>query len=171
MLGVICDLDGTVADASPREPLIKGTNPDWAAYWDAVHLDRPVEEIHTLLLLILKEGGRIAYVTGRMERQRAATKQWLEKNALWRPGKTLLRCRRNDDFRSAAEVKQEIYSQLMAMPEFLLDFVLEDDPECVKMYRELDCLVLDVGSYTSWFYPNNKDKAMQQGVEIPAHMR
>lgn len=73
---VICDLDGTLADGSHREYLIKDHPRDWDTYFDLCHLDVPnwpmVEVLERLAVAY-----KIVILTGRIERTREKTENWL----------------------------------------------------------------------------------------------
>src|SRR6188508_1812220 len=73
---VIFDLDGCIADCSHRLHLLEG-KPDWDAFFAGAGADLPI--VHNLLLLHMfwKKGFTIILMTGRPERIRSDTDQWL----------------------------------------------------------------------------------------------
>jgi hypothetical protein len=116
----------------------------------------------------------ILYVTGRPNKYRNITEIWLSENNIVKfGGKSgqdeqhslfmrpdylypwngqvdmwnspfMAHPERKPDHRPAYEVKREIYEQKIKNKYEVL-FCLEDDPECVKIYRDLGLICLDVG--------------------------
>ena len=78
-MDVIFDLDGTLANAGHRLHFIEKEPKDWDAFLsdDQMALDTPIEPIWKTLSALVNDGNRIAFVTGRPERQREATSKWL----------------------------------------------------------------------------------------------
>jgi len=90
-----------------------------------------------------QQGYRIVLCSGRYEKHRQVTNQWLERNGV--PYHEI-RLRRNDDKRPDIEVKRE-----MVCPNELQEvlFVVEDRSRNVQMWRALGlvCLQCDGGEF------------------------
>lgn len=90
MKNVICDIDGVLADASHRVHLIAdgdagkslGKDADWDAYYayDNVIKDKLIESMADILFALYyrpNKARKITLLTGRSQRSRIATEDWL----------------------------------------------------------------------------------------------
>ena len=91
MADYIFDIDGTLADATHRLPLIRDSaffvakrpqlipGPDWETFMsqDMVNKDTAISHTWTLLEMLHVKGHRIIFITGRNESTRTDTLQWL----------------------------------------------------------------------------------------------
>jgi phosphatidate phosphatase APP1 len=73
---ILCDIDGTIANGEHRTHLIRSKPKDWDKYFDLCHLDTPIYPMRDILKA-LSHTIQIVYVTGRMERTRVKTREWL----------------------------------------------------------------------------------------------
>jgi hypothetical protein len=146
----IFDIDGVLAAVTHLLPLIQGEHKDFDAYYSRIGEALPIQEglrIADALLFTLYEDGvrdKFYFVTGRSERSRGATEDWLLDNLNWLGFRVHMRS--NKDFRPAHEVKHDIIqriSQETGVP-FSDMVVFEDDPKCAKMYESLGCYVCHV---------------------------
>jgi len=133
---IICDLDGTLA-------LMDDRNPYDATHADKDDLNKPVANI---LKLYAKEGYRILLVSGREDRFREPTIDFLNKHnipyhQLWmRPSR---------DFRKDSMIKHEIFDAEIA-GKYYIEFVLDDRDQVVEMWRKelrLPCFQVNYGSF------------------------
>ena len=145
----IFDIDGVLADVTHLLPLITGENKDYDSYYARIGEALPIQEglrIADALLFTLHEDGvrdKFYFVTGRSERSRGATEQWLHTHLDWGYD---VHMRSNKDFRPAHEVKYDIIQRISketGVP-FNEITVFEDDPQCAKMYELLGCYVCHV---------------------------
>jgi hypothetical protein len=123
---IICDLDGTLALLSGRDPF----NPKTIAN------DEPNSAIVNILKVYTHQTlfeVKIFFITGRFEKYRKQTDAWLRKHAI---PDYILFMRRNADFRKDTVYKKELY-QKHIKNKFDVLFVLEDRDQAVKMWREL----------------------------------
>jgi len=146
----ICDIDGTIADNSHREHLahIKA----WDEFFDKCDEDKPIVHMHQLLYALalthsLTSGAapKIIYVTGRPERVRTKTLQWLDKHQF---PITRMYMRKDGDHRPDHMVKFQILGQLHVDGyEPILAF--DDRNQVVKMWREnaVPCLQVAEGDF------------------------
>src|SRR5688572_19687600 len=76
---IIVDLDGTLALGVHREHLVREPPRKWDEYYSLCHTDEPNQNVIELVKwLALKYD--IVIITGRIERTRDVTEQWLEKH-------------------------------------------------------------------------------------------
>lgn len=100
---ILIDLDHCLTDARGRDHLIPAQ--DWDAYHSAAGDDPPVQAIVNLIgwLPPSDEGGpQVWGVTGRNEKWRSLTNQWLLRHGVWLDE---LLMRPDDDFTPAHELK------------------------------------------------------------------
>ncbi len=131
---VICDIDGTLADNTHRNPYD----------YDLVHLDTPIEPI-VKLAQILGEHFELLFVTGRPASCYSATSQWLiDTLGFAYPPQLFMRA--IGDNRPDAVVKQEVFEDVISKS-FTVDYVIEDRNRVVAMWRSLGLLVLHVTDF------------------------
>ncbi|WP_028798735.1 nucleotidase [Streptomyces sp. 142MFCol3.1] len=120
----VFDLDGTLADSAHRQRFLERRPRDWDAFFAAAPQDSPLPEGIALALENAREC-EVVYLTGRPERCRRDTVDWLAAQGL-PAGRTWMR--RNDDRRPARRTKLEILRRLARDREVR---VLVDDDELV----------------------------------------
>lgn len=130
---IIVDIDGTLADCEHRRHFVEKKPKDYESFFDAAGLDplKPMaaKVVNSLYYL----GYEIIYVTGRPERLRAVTRQWLQLHKL--PiGK--LSMRPDGDYTSDVRLKRTIYRKEIE-PTRQVELVLDDRDSVVAMWREL----------------------------------
>jgi phosphoglycolate phosphatase-like HAD superfamily hydrolase len=104
----VFDLDGTLADTRHRLPFLERRPRDWTAFFAAAGRD-PLLEEGAALAATWATTCEIAYVTGRPERYRRATLDWLGRHGL-PPGRLWMRP--NDDRRPAHTTKLDVLRRL-----------------------------------------------------------
>ncbi|MDQ1684174.1 MAG: hypothetical protein QOC82_911 [Frankiaceae bacterium] len=119
----IVDLDGVLADVRGRLGHIESGRKDWDAFFAAIPADPPLAEGFAVVERLRADGHEIVVVTGRPERTRADTEQWLERNGLPR---VRVLMRRDGDRRPARQVKRGIVRRLAAGRTIAV--VVDDDP-------------------------------------------
>lgn len=125
----VFDLDGTLADAGHRQHLLRRSPRDWDAFFAAAPDDPPLDEGVRLCRQAAREC-EIVYLTGRPERCRRDTADWLAVREL-PEGRIFMR--RNDDRRPARRTKLEILRRLGAGRDIRM---LVDDDELVCLDAE-----------------------------------
>ncbi|MFD5427514.1 hypothetical protein [Streptomyces sp. NPDC127084] len=120
----VFDLDGTLAETGHRQHFLERRPRDWDAFFGAAPDDTPLADG---LRMVAEDAVdcEIVYLTGRPERCRAATVEWLERHGL--PNGRLF-MRRNHDRRPARTTKLEILKRLGRNREIRM---LVDDDELV----------------------------------------
>ncbi|MFG2634533.1 hypothetical protein ACGFX8_11445 [Streptomyces sp. NPDC048362] len=120
----VFDLDNTLADTAHRQHFLEGRPRDWKAFFAAAPADPPLPE-GVALALDSARGCEVVYLTGRPERCRRDTVEWLAAHGLPEGG-VHMRC--DADRRPARFVKLEILRRLAREREVR---VLVDDDELV----------------------------------------
>lgn len=118
------DLDGTLADSGHRQHFLEGAKRDWDGFFAAAPADPPLER-GVALCLAAAEECEVVYLTGRPERCRADTREWLARQGL--PGGAI-HMRPNADRRPARTTKLETLRRLGRTREVRM---LVDDDELV----------------------------------------
>jgi hypothetical protein len=118
------DLDGTLADTGHRQHFLEQKPRDWAGFFGAAPDDTPLDDGVRMVAEAADEC-EVAYLTGRPERCRAATVEWLERHGL-PTGRIFMRS--NHDRRPARTTKLEILRRLARNREIRM---LVDDDELV----------------------------------------
>jgi hypothetical protein len=126
---VIVDIDGTVSDSRPRQIYLDGPEPDWEAFFSASGSDRPLAE-GVALARELAAVGPMMWLTGRPDRYRCITEQWLRRHRL--PHGPLY-MRPDGDMRPAAIFKAERIGQLAA--DHKIGLIVDDDDQVVAALR------------------------------------
>lgn len=146
----VFDIDGTIADCRHRIHHIKGIDePDWEAFDADGPNDTPIPEVIQILTALHACGHRILLATGRNERGREYTEEWLAKHTV--PYDWLL-MRPEHDHRPDTVVKKEVLDEWLREQERHPNDVLaifEDRARVVDMWRTAGYRVLQVepGNY------------------------
>src|SRR3954471_25047094 len=104
----VIDLDGVVADVRHRLHHVSGTNKNWLAFFAAVGEDDVLAEGRAVLERLAGDH-EIVYLTGRPERTRQATQDWLDRHELPR-GRMIMRS--DSDRRPARLLKPRLLKTL-----------------------------------------------------------
>lgn len=133
---VIIDMDGTLCDTRHRDHLI-------AESWDAFHAelkgDSVYEETKKFIQLFSVSGHEIILLTGRMEKFRKASEEWLRKHEVY-PYVDKLVMRGDNDYRKAFEIKCEFLKECLDQVLVMLD----DNDNVVEHARNLGIRVWQV---------------------------
>lgn len=137
-MDIIVDIDGTLADCTHRLHFIKDKPKDWPAFFDACGLDTPnwpvVNMVRALSLGGDETRNRLVFCSGRPERTRGITTNWLRDHLNLTEGYIRLFMRSNNDFRADDVVKLEL---LAAIREMGLNptLAIDDRRRVVDMWR------------------------------------
>lgn len=142
----IFDIDGTIADCSHRLEHIKKDNPDWNTFYSLCVNDKPIDNVCHLLRMIPSDVD-IIFITGRSDKFRNHTTEWL-KRQIGSFADNCLFMRKVGDFRPDYQIKKEIYDKYIKDKYDVLG-VFEDRDQVVEMWRELGltCYQVADGSY------------------------
>jgi hypothetical protein len=117
------DIDGVLADPTHRLRFVERRPKDWDAFFAAAPEDPPMAE-GLAVARRLAGDHEIVYLTGRPERCRADTVEWLERHGL-PPGRLVMR--RAGDRRPARLAKLDLLRRLAA--DRPVDVLVDDDAE------------------------------------------
>ncbi|MGW3730698.1 phosphatase domain-containing protein [Streptomyces sp. NPDC000851] len=120
----VFDLDNTLADTAHRQRFLERKPRDWDGFFAAAPEDPPIAEGVALVVQSAQEC-EVVYLTGRPERCRPDTLEWLAAHGL-PEGRVYMR--RNDDRRPARYTKLGILRRLARTRDIR---VLVDDDELV----------------------------------------
>ncbi|MEU9664577.1 hypothetical protein AB0J81_07725 [Streptomyces bobili] len=120
----VFDLDNTLADTAHRQRFLERKPRDWDAFFGAAPQDPPLAKGIALAVESAREC-EVVYLTGRPERCRRDTREWLDRHGL-PEGRVYMR--RDGDRRPARRTKLEILRRLGKDREVR---VLVDDDELV----------------------------------------
>lgn len=158
-MAYIFDIDGTLADCSQRlhfiEPADNATftydgklefNPDWESFYKDCVNDEPIMPVIGLAKALKATRQKLIFITGRPEKYRTETTEWLCK---WLGmDSVFLEMRKDGDHRPDYIVKKELYHEFVAH-HFVINGVFEDRKQCVDMWRSLGltCYQVADGNY------------------------
>ena len=137
----ISDIDGTIADNTHRQDLAMVK--EWDAFFDLCDEDKPIKHMRLLLndlSVAGRHGAQIVYVTGRPERVRSKTFQWLHDHDF---PKGRMFMRQDGDHRPDHIIKVELLAIVRAEIGDPV-MVFDDRNSVVKMWRELGVPVAQV---------------------------
>ncbi|HYF59399.1 MAG TPA: hypothetical protein VEA81_10630 [Burkholderiaceae bacterium] len=139
---VLCDLDGTASDPAHRLHHVRGPGrKNWSAFFAGCGDDACHEDIAEILRALLAPGRRVIYVTGRPERNRRATLEWLKRHGF---PEGPLHMRADRDHRADDVVKEEILDRDLRLDPSQVLCVLDDRDRVVAMWRRRGFRVLQV---------------------------
>lgn len=135
---ILCDIDGTIADNKHRQPLLKKYN-DWDEFFRQMLKDKPLKSAIILIEKEYQKGKGICFITGRPERFRKDTTDWLKQNIQIENYELIMR--EDNDHRNKVKVKKEMLNKNFSIEE--IDFFLENDDELIALWRSLGIKVID----------------------------
>lgn len=140
----IIDVDGTVADCSHRLPFIQQEKPDWDAFHEQCSQDAPIQTVIDVIraLQFTYPDRKFLYITGRMERNRGMTAEWLSPLGL-RVDDLLMR--KEGDHRKDEIIKPELLAEWIEKNEgHEIEACFEDRPCMVRKWREMGFTVFQM---------------------------
>lgn len=160
----IIDIDGTLANSKHREHHI--VNPEGKVDWDswdaACHLDTPNEWCQELVAALWGWGIQIIFLTGRGERIRQQTQDWLAKHVGdFTRFHTPLLMRKAGDRRPDTVIKEE-YIKNEIEPNYKVLFAVDDRDTVVDSMRKLGLTVLHCDRWG-----DEKEKKAQKWLDEP----
>ncbi|MGN7503565.1 MAG: LNS2 domain-containing protein [Alphaproteobacteria bacterium] len=146
MYTVLFDLDGTLADITHRRKFLESPNPDWKSFNKNMGDDTPNKPVVSLYKSLWDTNQyEIIILTGRNEKFRSITEQWLAWNEI--PFGSLL-MRADNDYRQDHIIKEEMLKHLLSKGKKIL-FSIDDRQQVVDMWRRngITCLQCDEGNF------------------------
>lgn len=131
MSSIIVDIDGTIADCSHRLKYLEENPKNWDGFFSYMHKDKPIQPIIRLIEKLQNHNFSLIFCTGRPERYRALTKEWLCDQDL---DPRYLYMRNDTDFRPNHIIKSELLN-LIYDDGFLPLLVIDDQQSVVEMWR------------------------------------
>lgn len=140
---VIFDIDGTLADISERIHHVKNQPKNWKAFFGGMAQDKAIRSMVELCNILYSAGVRIILCSGRNERHRKETIDWLAQQGV---NYHELILRADSDMRSDVAAKREM---LTGIDKDKILFVVEDRSRVVEMWRSegLVCLQCAPGEF------------------------
>jgi predicted secreted acid phosphatase len=126
----VIDLDGVVSDVRHRLHFLQSRPKDWDQFFAAARSD-PAHPEGLELVRSLAVDHEIVFVTGRPDRLRRATLEWLEARGL---DTHRLLMRPDGDRRPAAQVKRELVAALGR--DRTISIVVDDDELVLSAFRD-----------------------------------
>ena len=135
---ILCDIDGTEADNSHRQHFLEGKK-DWDGFFDALDLDEPIYEIINKMNDEHNQGREIIFLTGRPERYRDPTENWLKQYFNF-PLRVVMRP--NDNKKNKLLTKKEMFEQNFNIDEIF--YVIDNDEDLLNMWTDMQLKVVGV---------------------------
>lgn len=137
---ILCDIDGVLADCSHRLHWLKEKDYD-LFYGEEMSNDKKITNGISLLYLLHDWHIRrekeymnpIVYITGRPERTRSITRDWLNRILPFHAANGHIIMRKDEDHRPSSQVKLDLIHNLpYDINSINTVFFIDDDPENVK---------------------------------------
>lgn len=109
-IAIISDIDGTIADRSHRLHHLENKK-DWDSFFSEMEFDPPIDSVIEKIMKYVNQGNFLILVTGRPEKYRETTKDWIRNNTPL--DNYLLLMRPKDDYRLDVEVKSEMLASIL----------------------------------------------------------
>ena len=134
----IFDVDGTLMNVNHRRHHVSGVNKNWKAFNESMVLDTPNEAVFQLAK---QTDLPVIIVSGRNERHRDVTERQLQSidyiKLIMRP---------DDNYEADYEFKESVLNVLKETG-FNVQFVVDDRPSVVQMWRRNGLTCFDVGGF------------------------
>lgn len=162
---IIFDLDGTLANCEHRRHFVDSSiphptreeaeefmrngckwEPNWPAFYEACNLDEPIESVIEMYQSLMFEnhirlGKEVQIWSGRCESVRAKTELWLDLH-VWGSPECILKMRPIGDNTPDEVLKERWLDEAIAEGK-AIDFVFDDRPKVVRMWRRRGVFVFD----------------------------
>lgn len=137
---IIFDIDGTLADHKNRLKYIEQKPKKWDLFFSESIYDKPLKHIKIIYDALKKTGKYyIIIMTGRPNKYKAITIEWLQKNG-FDYDKLLMRPTNN--FKQNLEMKEILLQKIMQYYEVV--FAFDDDEKIMELYKKYNIKVLHV---------------------------
>ena len=138
---IVFDIDGTLANIEHRLDYVRSKPKNWKAFDAGIPNDKVNEPVAEVFDAMIMGGHTVILASGRSERTRIATQDWLRKNGFGMYQKLYMR--KADDFRSDDIVKLEILGEIISDYGKKPDMVFDDRKRVVDMWRRNGIWVFD----------------------------
>lgn len=134
---ILCDIDGTIANNDHRQHFLEGKK-DWDGFFDSLNMDKPIYKIINKVIEEHKNNKKIIFLTGRPERYRLSTTEWLQNYFNF---EITMFMRSDDDKRDKLSIKKELFENNFKKEE--IDYIIENDIALIEMWKSYDLKILD----------------------------
>jgi hypothetical protein len=142
---LVCfDIDGTLANIEHRLDYVRSKPKNWKAFDAGIPNDAVNLPVARVFHALHNGENAIIFASGRSERTREATVNWLRKNKMWFGDYSKLYMRPADDYRADDIIKNEIIDEIVADYGKLPDLWFDDRPRVVRAVRKRGIFVFDV---------------------------
>ena len=145
---IICDIDGTIANNDHRQKQLT-TYKDWDNFFSKMEYDLPYDQTIKIIEDHYQKGIKICFLTGRPERYREVTEEWLRKYVKVKSFKVYMRP--NNDQRNKLETKEELFKENFNKEDIL--FCLENDEDLIDLWNSFNLHVKDANKIISGQHP------------------
>lgn len=153
----VFDLDGVLADVEHRRHHVTGSRRDWAAFFAAAADDALLTQGAALVRHEQEAGRLVVYLSGRPERLRAVTLNWLHDNGL-PPADLVLRP--DADHCPAVTYKLDRLREMASA--FTIALLVDDDTQVVEAVRRHDPPLVATMVLADW-QPAGARRALHRG--------
>ena len=136
---ILCDIDGTIANNDHRQHFLEGKK-DWDGFFSELINDKPIFPIINKVIEEHNTGKDIVFLTGRPEKYRSLTTEWLKK---YFDFEIRLLMRKKNDRRNKLIIKEELVEEQFKYNEIKL--IIDNDKELINMWKGKKVSVLDAG--------------------------
>jgi phosphoglycolate phosphatase-like HAD superfamily hydrolase len=147
---VVVDLDGTLCDSSHRDHYAR--NKQWDEFHAALGEDKLWPDVAAVLRALCLDGVRIVALSGRNERYRGPTIDWLLRHNLFEISQVILRPNNDytpDHILKPEMLRDELFEGDLETAKKDVMFILEDREKVVQAWRDLGfrCWQVQPGGY------------------------
>lgn len=135
----LVDLDHTLSNAFWRDSMIGHVS--WEEYHESAELDKPFPKMVQLINTLIKNGHYVIAITGRTEKHRGLTVDWLINNNLFLHD---LLMRPDDVFTKNADMKVQLVSTYFNNHFDNIAFLIEDNEDTCLAFQKLGIATLQV---------------------------
>ena len=153
----VFDLDGVLADVEHRRHHISGSRRDWVAFFAAAADDALLAQGAAMVRHEQVAGRLVVYLSGRPERLRAVTLNWLHDNGL-PPADLVLRP--DADHSPAVTFKLDRLREMASA--FTIALLVDDDTRVVDAVRRHDPPLVTTTVLADW-QPAGARRALRRG--------
>ena len=129
----LVDVDGTVANLEHRLHFLDRKPKDWENFYKKMDKDSPIQSVIKMVGEYANKGYTIIILTGRPERYREVTKQWLDKHNV--PYDSLIMKSSADEFLPSHVWKRQ--QVLNLMDNYQIDLAIDDELRNRTVFEEL----------------------------------
>lgn len=140
---ILCDVDGTIANVDHRLNYVRDKN--WDQFFDAMYNDKPIFSTYDKMIKDVDSNNAfLIFVTGRTEKYREMTIDWINKHYNLYRTSYLLFMRPNGNYSKDFLLKEYFLTKLFQ--NFNIIRVYDDRPSVIRMWKQHQLEVIDCGN-------------------------